>query len=106
MNLAVLYSTFSTAESAETAGRVLVEKGLVACVNLLPGATSIYRWEGAVHRETEVVLIAKTTVAAAPMAAALLKEKHPYQLPCITWWQLDGADAGYVRWVGDQVRFG
>lgn len=106
MDLAALYSTFPSIEAAESAARALVSEGLVACANLLPGAVSIYRWEGAVQREPEVVLIAKSTRAAAPAAAARMKELHPYATPAITWWEIAGADPAYAAWVGESLRPG
>jgi periplasmic divalent cation tolerance protein len=104
MDLAALYSTFPSAEAAETAARALVTEGLVACANILPGAVSMYRWEGAMQREPEVVMMAKTTRAGAPAAAARLKELHPYTTPAITWWDIAGSDPAYAAWVGESLR--
>ena len=56
----LIYSTFPSPEAAEAVGRELVEGRLAACVNILPGMTSIYRWEGAIARDSEAVMIIKT----------------------------------------------
>ena len=99
MSLAVLYSTFPSLEAAEPAARALVEERLVACVNLVPGVVSIYRWEGAVQRESEVVLIAKTTESRVEAAALRLQALHPYQTPCVTWGPWAGSLPAFARWV-------
>jgi periplasmic divalent cation tolerance protein len=59
----------------------LVSSGAAACVNLLPGVTSIYRWKGAVEEAREVLLIAKTTAAHMAELERALKELHPYEVP-------------------------
>ena len=56
----LIYATYPDPETAEAGGRALVEAGLAACVNILPGMVSVYRWEGAVERSEECVMIIKT----------------------------------------------
>ena len=56
----IVYTTWPTSVEAEAAGRILVERRLAACVNILPGMTSIYRWQGALERGEEAVMIIKT----------------------------------------------
>ena len=73
-----------TAPEQETAGtiaRALVEERLAACVNLLPGVRSIYRWQGAVEEASEVLLIAKTHASRCAALAARVRALHPYALP-------------------------
>jgi periplasmic divalent cation tolerance protein len=64
----LVYATFPSGEVAETMGRQLVEQRLAACVNILPGMTSIYRWEGVIERDSEVVMIVKTRASLAEAA--------------------------------------
>jgi periplasmic divalent cation tolerance protein len=77
----LLYSTWPDEASALTAGRVLVEENLCACVNVLPGVSSIYRWEGEIGAATEAAMLVKTAQpdAARDRIAAL----HPYEQPVI-----------------------
>jgi len=77
----------------------LVRVGHAACGTILPGATSIYKWKGAVERESEVVVILKTTVGA---QAALLQEAkrlHPYDVPELLVLPVADGDADYLAWV-------
>jgi len=73
-----------TAPDQEVADRLaagLVDGRLAACVNLLPGVTSIYRWEGAVQRDQEVLMIVKTTRARLRELEAFLVREHPHDVP-------------------------
>ena len=94
----VLLSTFPDEEIARHIARTLVEERLVACVNLLPGATSIYRWAGKVESTTEVVAIFKVGESAAA-AMARLKELHPYEVPEIIQLAVTDAHPAYLAWV-------
>ena len=95
----LVLSTVGDRESAEQLGRSLVEERLIACANLLPGLHSIYRWEGAIQSEGEVLLVMKTNGAAVERLVARVEELHPYDVPevvCLPAAQV--ADA-YRRWV-------
>lgn len=98
-----------TAPGAEAAGKVvrrLVEGRLIACGNILPGAVSIYRWEGEVHRDEESVVILKTTRRLLPRMLAKAEELHPYDVPeLLVHKVVDGADA-YLEWVRCECRPG
>ena len=78
-----VYTTYPAIVEAERAGRALVERRLCACVNILPGMVSIYRWQGAVERGDEVVMIIKTRASLAEAVRAAVKEMHSYTTPAI-----------------------
>ena len=78
-----VYTTYPSLVEAETAGRVLIEARLAACVNILPGMISLYRWKGAIERADEVVMIIKTRATSAEAVRAAVKEKHSYDAPAI-----------------------
>ena len=99
-NLSVIYSTFSNIESARQAASVLVEERLLACANILPGAVSIYSWEGTVHADPETILIGKTRTDLVLSAIARLQTLHPYETPCITSWPITASSESYAAWVG------
>ena len=61
----------------------LVERRLAACVNILPGMTSIYRWEGKIARDSEAVMIIKTRQSLAEAVIAEVKQRHPYTNPAL-----------------------
>lgn len=99
-----------TAPSADVAGklvRALVEEGLAACGNVVPGVTSIYRWQGDIQTDAEVLVMLKTTVA---RVAALLErapELHPYDVPEVLVLPVEAGHAPYVAWVhASSVRGG
>lgn len=97
--LVVVYSTFPDAASAERAAAGLVEARLAACVALLPGMVSIYRWQGAVERADEVILLAKTRAALAEAVLAAIAATHPYEVPALLVLPVASASAAYGAWI-------
>lgn len=95
----VLLSTAPDDEVAERVARALVERRLVACVNLVPRVRSIYRWQGAIHDDAEVLMVMKTTAALAPSVADALAELHPYECPELLEVGVEGGLAPYLAWV-------
>jgi len=98
-----IYSTFPTVESAENAGAALVDRGLAACVNILPGMTSIYVWQGERHRESEVVMIIKTMASLADRVIAEARRLHPYTNPALVVLPLGGGSADFLDWIREQT---
>ncbi|MEJ2288704.1 MAG: divalent-cation tolerance protein CutA [Deinococcales bacterium] len=99
-----VYLTFPDPASAERIGRALVDDRLVACINILPGALSLYRWHGEVERDSEVVAFAKTRAELVPAVARRVRELHPYDVPCVVALDIDGGDGAYLRWIGDETQ--
>ena len=95
---AVLITAPDADVGAALAG-ALVEEGLAACVNLVPGVRSIYRWEGAVQDDTEVLLIAKTREALLPALTARVEALHPYDVPEVIALPIAGGSAAYLAWL-------
>jgi periplasmic divalent cation tolerance protein len=96
-----------TAPDADTARRIaraLVEERLAACVNVVPGVTSIYRWEGAVHEDAELLLVAKTTEDRVAALAERLGVIHPYALPELVALAPSGGSERYLDWVRAETR--
>ncbi len=87
----LVYSTFPAVETAESVGGHLVDAGLAACVNILPGMVSIYRWEGKRQRETEVVMIIKTRASLAERVVEETRKRHPYENPSLMVLPVEGA---------------
>jgi len=98
-NILVVLCTFPEVDKARQIGTALVEAQLAACVNLLPGIESIYRWRGLVEREGEVLAVFKTSVAAWPAFEQRLRELHPYDVPEIVALHPDQVAESYARWV-------
>ena len=99
----IVYSTFPSVTSAETAGGRLVEQKLAACVNILPGMTSIYRWEGKIARDSEVVMIVKTRASLAQSVIASVKEQHPYTNPALLVLPIVGGAEAYLGWLFEET---
>jgi periplasmic divalent cation tolerance protein len=94
-----VYTTWPSTVEAETAGRMLVERRLAACVNILPGMVSVYRWEGKVERGEEAVMIVKTRASLAGAVETAVKAAHPYTTPAILVMPLEGVEKGYLAWL-------
>ena len=100
MERAVLvYTTYPSIVEAETAGRALVERRLCACVNILPGMISHYRWQGAVERAEEVVMIVKTRASLFEQVRAAVKQMHSYATPAILVIPVKSIDNAYLDWL-------
>ena len=94
-----VYTTFPSIVEAERVGRVLVERRLCACVNILPGMISYYWWEGAVERGEEVTMIIKTRASLAEQAGAAVKDMHSYATPAILVIPIESVDPDYHAWI-------
>ena len=100
----VALSTVGNAGDAQRIGRALVERRLVACVNVVPGVTSIYAWKGAVETSQELLLVIKTRRRRFDALRAALLELHPYEVPELV--ALPVADGGpaYLEWIRTSVE--
>ena len=98
-DLRVVYITAANAEQALAIGRVLVEERLAACINVLPGMSAIYRWQGVVEEAREAVLIAKTRADRVAALTARVRALHSYDLPCVIALPIVDGDAEYLGWL-------
>ncbi len=89
--------------TAESLVRRLVDERVVACGTILPGATSIYRWEGEVERADEAVIVFKTTAASAERLIQRVPELHPYDVPEVLVLPVESGHGPYLDWVGANV---
>ena len=101
---AFVYTTFPSVVEAERTGRALVERRLCACVNILPGMVSYYRWQGAIERGEEAVMIIKTRASLADAASAAVKQMHSYTTPAILVIPLESVDPDYHAWIVAQTQ--
>ncbi|MBO1437474.1 divalent-cation tolerance protein CutA [Meiothermus sp. CFH 77666] len=95
----IVLCTVPDASTGQTIARTLVHEGLAACVNLLPGITSVYRWQGEVQENPELLLIIKTTQARYPALEARIKELHPYEVPEIIAHRIEAGLKSYLEWI-------
>jgi periplasmic divalent cation tolerance protein len=102
----VVLMTAPDAATAERIARALVEERLIACANLLPGVTSVYRWEGRVQAEAEVLVVMKTREALLPALFERAAALHPYQVPELVAAPVAAGLAAYCRWVDEETGGG
>lgn len=94
----------STAPDEDTATRlagVLVEERLAACVNIVPGIRSVFRWEGKVQNDPEVLLICKTDARLLTQLTDALQREHPYECPEVIALPIAGGARAYLDWIAE-----
>jgi len=84
-------------------GRVVVEKKLAACANIVPRIESIYRWKGKVERAREVLMLLKTSAARVPQLEREIKRAHGYDLPEFVVLPIEAGSKEYLRWIADST---
>lgn len=94
-----VYSTFATQAEALSVATKLLEEKRIACANVMPGLTSVYRWEGKVQTQAECGLVMKTSAPAVPALIERLKHLHSYELPCIMATPLEAGYEPFMQWV-------
>jgi len=97
----ITYCTCPDHEVALQLANTIVDAGLAACVNIVPGLTSIYRWQGKREQGTEELLMIKTTADCFPMLQALVVEQHPYELPELIAVPIETGLPAYLDWVAE-----
>jgi periplasmic divalent cation tolerance protein len=103
-SIRLVLCSFPDLDSARQIGTLLVGKQLAACVNLLPGAESIYHWQGKVESAPEVLALFKTTEALWPALEQALAQAHPYEVPEIIAIRPDAAAGPYRAWLLESLR--
>lgn len=99
----VVLITAPNEEVGRALARALVEEHLAACVNLVPGLTSVYRWQGEVVEDEEVLLIVKTTTFAFPRLKERVLALHPYAVPEILALPVAEGHGPYLDWLRENV---
>lgn len=102
----LIYTTVADRDTAGALAELLVQARLAACVHLVPGIRSVYRWRGEVQRDEEVQLVIKSGVSHFDAVAALLREHHPYELPEILSVRVDRGSQEYLDWIAGETSPG
>lgn len=100
----VVFVTAKDEDEAARIGSVLVDKELAACCNIIKGARSIYRWEGAVHDEHEALMIIKTRRELFSALEAEVKRLHSYNTPEIIALPVTAGSDAYLNWIEKSTR--
>lgn len=102
MPVSLVYVTAASEQEALTIAKVTVEEGLVACANVLPRMTSVYRWKEQLYVEQEALLLLKIESSRCDEVVARVRDLHSYDLPCVVVYESSGGNPEYLRWVEQQ----
>ena len=103
MRAIVVVTTVGTEEQAYLIAREIVARRQAACVNILPGIRSIYRWKGKICKDGELLLVIKTLEGEFEGIAATIRELHSYELPEILSFPVGQGDPGFLAWIAESV---
>lgn len=104
MSALLVHCTCPDAASAQRIARALVDERLAACVQIVPDLVSVYRWQGEVREDGELLLLIKTTRERWPALAARVRELHSYETPELLAFEAADGDADYLAWLAAQTR--
>ncbi len=103
MRAIVVVTTVGTEEQAYLIAREIVARRQAACVNILPGVRSIYRWKGKIRKDGELLLLVKTLEGEFEGVAATIRELHSYELPEILSFNVSHGERGFLDWIAGSV---
>ena len=103
-NHIVVLITASSVEEAGAIGRALVEQRLAACVNISPGVRSLFRWQGVIEDQAEVLILAKSRSDLLPSVIEAVKRLHSYTVPEVIAVPILGGSPDYLAWIDESVR--
>ena len=101
--VAVIYSTLGSIQDARRIAHTLVQEQLVACVNIIPKIESVYRWEGKIENDEEVLIIAKTSDKNVKKTIHRIKSLHSYELPDIIVLPIIGGLKDYLDYITNET---
>ena len=99
----LIYTTFPALASADAAASKLLDGGLIACANIIPGVVALYTWQGKRHRDDEVVMILKTRASLADAVMTATRALHPYDNPAIIAIDPVAGSVDYFAWIAAQT---
>ena len=100
----LVFITVPSREVGHEIATLLVEENLAACVNIVPGITSIYRWQDTIERDDELLLVAKTKSTHFERLATAVKRVHPYEVPEVIGLPLVAGSNEYLAWIDTETR--
>ncbi len=104
MRTNLVYITAGNMDEAKTIGRELVSSRLAACVNIIDGINSIYRWAGEIQEDREVTIISKTKETLVPELIEKVKSMHSYECPCIVSLPILDGNRPFLDWIVEETR--
>ena len=104
MKETITFVTCGSSKEAKTIASALVREHLIACANIVPGVTSVYRWKGKIEQDREWLLILKSKSALSKRLMERVRTLHSYDVPEVLTFPVSGGNPGYLRWVRDSTR--
>ena len=104
MNEIIVLCTVDSAELGERIATALVEAREAACVNIISGVRSVYRWEGQLCRDAELLLVIKSVAEKFEAVRETIRRIHTYQVPEVIAVPVTAGDADYLKWLRDSVK--
>ena len=103
-NHLIVFVTAPNEEEAQRIAQKLLSDQLAACVNILPGMTSVYTWKGETCEDREVLLLIKTRAALFEALSATIEDAHPYEVPEIIATPISAGSTGYLNWIDEVTQ--
>ncbi|HVI23688.1 MAG: divalent-cation tolerance protein CutA [Myxococcales bacterium] len=100
----LVFSTLPSPDKAAEIARTLVEEGLAACGNVLPAVRSIYKWQGKMQDENEVMLLLKTREEQLERLKLRILELHPYEVPEVLAIPVESGYRAYLEWIASETK--
>jgi len=100
----LVFTTLPSADKAAELAKALVEERLAACANLLPAIRSIYRWQGKLQDENEVLLLLKTRAEHLERLKLRILELHPYEVPEVLAVPVEAGYQPYLEWLAGETK--
>ena len=100
----LVYATFPSLDEAERIGGRLVDDGLAACVNILPGMVAIYVWQGQRQRDSECAMIIKSRASLAGRIIETVRGMHPYDNPALVVLEIAAGSPPFLEWIVAQTE--
>lgn len=97
----LVLNTCPDGQTARAIAAALVEERAAACVNIVPGVRSVYRWQGSIEEDEEQLLLIKTTSDKYPLVEQTIQGRHPYEVPEIIAVSLASGLPAYLSWIGE-----
>ncbi len=104
MSVTFIYITAGSIDEARAIGRELVGLKLAACVNIIDHMESVYKWEGEIQNDQEVIIIAKTIESRVPELIEKVKTLHSYECPCIVSLPVSTGNKPFLDWIEAEVQ--
>jgi periplasmic divalent cation tolerance protein len=99
-----VYITTSISEEAKKIAHEALDKKLIACANIIPNVTSIYKWQGETREDAEVSMLLKTTIDKVKVLKGVIKRLHSASTPCIVVLPIKTGDRKFLDWIAESVK--